>query len=250
LEPIATRAVFFRSRIITPPLYHAREQRIEPHFEGQSLARRTQRTPAVFIDGANLYAASRTLGFDVDYKNLLSHFRKQGYLVRAYYYTALLETDEYSPLRPLVDWLGYNGYAVVTKPAKEFTDATGRRRVKGSVDIEMAVDALDLAPHLDHVVLFSGDGDLRRLVESLQRRGLRVSVVSTIRTQPAMIADELRRQADIFVDLADLAEHITRRQVEPRPRMAGGNGPRSAPPPPAPRATPAEPFRENLELPE
>jgi uncharacterized LabA/DUF88 family protein len=208
---------------------------------------------AVFIDGANLYAASRTLGFDVDYKNLLAYFRKQGYLVRAYYYTALLETDEYSPLRPLVDWLGYNGYAVVTKPAKEFTDATGRRRVKGSVDIEMAVDALDLAPHLDHVVLFSGDGDLRRLVESLQRRGLRVSVVSTIRTQPAMIADELRRQADIFVDLAELAEHITRRQVEPRPRMGGGNGPRAAhspPPPPPPRATPAEPFRENLELPE
>ena len=203
---------------------------------------------AVFIDGANLYAASRTLGFDVDYKNLLAHFRRQGYLVRAYYYTALLETDEYSPLRPLVDWLGYNGYAVVTKPAKEFTDATGRRRVKGSVDIEMAVDALDLAPHLDHVVLFSGDGDLRKLVESLQRRGLRVTVVSTIRTQPAMIADELRRQADAFLDLADLAEHITRRQVEPHPRMASGNGPRSAPPPP--RATPAEPFRENLDLPE
>jgi uncharacterized LabA/DUF88 family protein len=206
----------------------------------------------VFIDGANLYAASRTLGFDVDYKNLLAHFRKQGYLVRAYYYTALLETDEYSPLRPLVDWLGYNGYAVVTKPAKEFTDATGRRRVKGSVDIEMAVDVLDLSAHLDHVVLFSGDGDLRRLVEAVQRRGLRVTVVSTIRTQPAMIADELRRQADNFVDLAELAEYITRRQVEPRPRMAV-NGPRSAPPPsppPPPRATPAEPFRENLELPE
>lgn len=203
---------------------------------------------AVFIDGANLYAASRTLGFDVDYKNLLGHFRKQGYLIRAYYYTALLETDEYSPLRPLVDWLGYNGYAVVTKPAKEFTDATGRRRVKGSVDIEMAVDVLDLAEHLDHVVLFSGDGDLRRLVEAAQRRGLRVTVVSTIRTQPAMIADELRRQADVFVDLADLAEHITRRQVEPRPRTAAL---RSVPSPsaPSPRATPAEPFRE-MDLPE
>src|SRR5215217_5843280 len=186
---------------------------------------------AVFIDGANLYAASRTLGFDVDYKNLLAHFRKQGYLVRAYYYTALLETEEYSPLRPLVDWLGYNGYAVVTKPAKEFTDSTGRRRVKGSVDIEMAVDVLELAPHLDQVVLFSGDGDLRRLVEAVQRRGVRVTVVSTIRTQPAMIADDLRRQADFFLDLANLAEHITRRPVEPRTRPA------------AVRATPAEPFR-------
>jgi uncharacterized LabA/DUF88 family protein len=207
---------------------------------------------AVFIDGANLYAASRTLGFDVDYKNLLAHFRRQGNLIRAYYYTAMLETEEYSPLRPLVDWLGYNGYAVVTKPAKEFTDATGRRRVKGSVDIEMAVDVLDLAPHLDHVVIFTGDGDLRRLVESVQRRGVRVSVVSTIKTQPAMIADELRRQADVFIDLADLSEHITRRQVEPRsraPASSGGPGPQRAPAAsaaaPAGRGpTPAEPFRE------
>lgn len=201
---------------------------------------------AVFIDGANLYAASRTLGFDVDYKNLLGHFRERAYLVRAYYYTALLETEEYSPLRPLVDWLGYNGYTVVTKPAKEFTDATGRRRVKGSVDIEMAVDVLDLAPHLDHVVIFSGDGDLRRLVEAVQRRGVRVTVISSIRTQPAMIADDLRRQADAFLDLADMAEHITRRQVEPRPRAPVPPGPRPAPL----RATPAEPFREMPDLPE
>src|SRR4051794_1876544 len=200
---------------------------------------------AVFIDGANLYAASRSLGFDVDYKNLLGHFRQRAYLVRAYYYTALLETEEYSPLRPLVDWLGYNGYSVVTKPAKEFTDANGRRRVKGSVDIEMAVDVLDLSAHLDHVVIFSGDGDLRRLVESVQRRGVRVTVISTIRTQPAMIADELRRQADTFLDLADLAEHITRRQVEPRPRASTGAA-RATPI----RATPAEPFRETPDLPE
>src|ERR671921_2624214 len=192
---------------------------------------------AIFIDGANLYAASRALGFDVDYKNLLAHFRQRSYLVRAYYYTALLETEEYSPLRPLVDWLGYNGYSVVTKPAKEFTDATGRRRVKGSVDIEMAVDVLDLTPHLDHVVIFSGDGDLRRLVESVQRRGVRVTVISTIRTQPAMIADELRRQADAFLDLADLADHITRKQMEPRTRTATSG----ARPGPA-RATPAELF--------
>jgi uncharacterized LabA/DUF88 family protein len=198
---------------------------------------------AVFIDGANLYAASRALGFDVDYKNLLAHFRQHSYLVRAYYYTALLETEEYSPLRPLVDWLGYNGYSVVTKPAKEFTDATGRRRVKGSVDIEMAVDVLDLTPSLDHVVLFSGDGDLRRLVEAVQRRGVRVTVVSTIRTQPATIADDLRRQADAFLDLADLAEHITRNQVEPRPRTASA-GARPVPT----RATPAEPFQNVPDL--
>src|SRR3954452_12402237 len=151
---------------------------------------------AVFIDGANLYAASRTLGFDVDYKNLLAHFRQRSHLVRAYYYTALLETEEYSPLRPLVDWLGYNGYSVVTKPAKEFTDVTGRRRVKGNMDIELAVDVLALAPYLDHVVLFSGDGDFRRLIETVQQRGVPVPVIPAIRTQPALIADDLRRQAD------------------------------------------------------
>jgi uncharacterized LabA/DUF88 family protein len=182
--------------------------------------------------------------FEVDYKNLLAYFRQSSCLVRAYYYTALLETEEYSPLRPLVDWLGYNGYSVVTKPAKEFTDATGRRRVKGSVDIEMAVDVLDLTPHLDHVVIFSGDGDLRRLVEAVQRRGVQVTVISTIRTQPAMIADDLRRQADAFIDLADLAEHITRPQVESRRRTAS-SGSRPVPL----RATPAEPLlRTGLSL--
>src|SRR3954449_11540236 len=198
----------------------------------------------IFIDGANLHAASRTLGLEVDYKALLTYFQQRSQLVRAYYYTALLETEEYSPLRPLVDWLGYNGYSVVTKPAKEFTDATGRRRVKGNMDIEMAVDVLDLTASLDHVVIFSGDGDLRRLVESVQRRGVRVTVISTIRTQPAMIADDLRRQADAFIDLADLAEHITRRQMEPRSCTAAVG----ARPGPA-RATPAEPFPEEPDLP-
>src|SRR3954452_3648308 len=198
---------------------------------------------ALFIDGANLYAASRALRFDVDYKNLLTYFQQRSHFVRAYYYTALLETEEYSPLRPLVDWLDYNGYSVVTKPAKEFTDATGRRRVKGNMDIELAVDVLALAPHLDHVVLFSGDGDFRRLVEAVQQRGVRVTVISTIRTQPAMIADDLRRQADAFIDLADFAEHIIRRQPEPRQRAASVD----ARPVPL-RATPAEPFPATSDL--
>ncbi|MCK8783566.1 NYN domain-containing protein [Roseomonas sp. NAR14] len=196
---------------------------------------------ALFIDGANLYAASRTLGFDVDYKNLLAFFGQHGYLVRAYYYTAILETEEYSPLRPLVDWLGYNGYAVVTKPAKEFTDAAGRRRIKGNLDVELAVDMLDLAPRIDHAVLFSGDGDFRRLVEAVQRQGVRVTVVSSVRTQPAMIADELRRQADSFVELQDLVPEISRRQTEPRPRPAVATLR-------AGRATPADPFRDEVDL--
>lgn len=169
---------------------------------------------ALFIDGANFYAAARTLGFDVDYRKLLEEFKKRGRLIRASYYTAILEDVEYSPVRPLADWLDYNGFNVITKPAKEFTDSMGRRRVKGDMDIEIAVDMLDLAPHVDHIVLFSGDGDFRHLVEAVQRRGPRVSVVSSIKTQPPMIADELRRQADTFIDLADLATLIGR---PPRP---------------------------------
>lgn len=202
----------------------------------------------LFVDGAHLYGASRNLGFDVDYKNLLGFFRRQARLVRASYYTALLENDEYSPLRPLVDWLGYNGYCVVTKPAREFTDAAGRRRVRGNIEVEMAVDVLTLAPRLDHVVIFAGDGDLRRMVDAVQQLGVRASVVSTIRTQPGMIADELRRQADQFIDLSDLAPDIIRRQVEPRPRPVPARSPERVPE--RPRATPAEPFRDPVELPD
>ena len=165
---------------------------------------------ALFIDGANLYAAARALGFDIDYKRLLDLFGTKGRLIRAFYYTALLDEQEYSPLRPLVDWLDYNGYTMVTKPTKEFTDATGRRKIKGNMDIELAIDVMEMAPHLDHIVLFSGDGDFRRLVEAVQRKGVRVTVVSTIRSAPPMVADELRRQADIFVDLVDIRERIER----------------------------------------
>jgi uncharacterized LabA/DUF88 family protein len=172
---------------------------------------------ALFIDGANLFAASKALGFDIDYKLLKQEFVRRGKLLRAFYYTALLENDEYSPIRPLVDWLNYNGFTMVTKPAREFTDSHGRRRIKGNMDVELAVNAMELAHRLDHVVLFSGDGDFRPLVEALQRQGVRVSVVSTIRSQPPMIADELRRQADNFIELDDLREVIGRPPREPRP---------------------------------
>lgn len=165
---------------------------------------------ALFIDGANLYATAKSLGFDIDYKRLLKVFRDRGQLVRAYYYTALAEDQEYSSIRPLIDWLDYNGYTMVTKPTKEFTDASGRRKVKGNMDIELAVDAMELSDYLDHVVLFSGDGDFRSLVEALQHKGKRVSVVSTLRTQPPMVADELRRQADCFIDISSLKDQIGR----------------------------------------
>lgn len=168
---------------------------------------------AVFIDGANLFNATRSLGFDVDYKKLLAMFSSKGRLMRVFYYTALLDNQEYTPLRPLVDWLDYNGYTVVTKSAKEFTDAAGLRKIKGNMDIEIAIDVMDMASHIDHIVLMSGDGDFRRLVEAVQRKGVRVSVVSTIRTRPPILADELRRQADNFVELVEIQNDIMRDPV-------------------------------------
>ena len=173
----------------------------------------------LFIDGANFYAASRNLGFDVDYRNLLGYFRARCNVIRAYYYSAVLDSEEYSPLKPLTDWLAYNGYTLVTKAAREFTDTSGRRRIKGNMDIELAIDMLELAPRMDHAVLFSGDADFRRLVEAVQRKGVRVTVVSTVRSQPPMAADELRRQADAFVDLADLVPIIGRPRLQATPRF-------------------------------
>jgi uncharacterized LabA/DUF88 family protein len=164
----------------------------------------------LFIDGANLYAAARALGFDIDYKRLLALFSKQGRLIRAFYYTALMDDQEYSPIRPLVDWLDYNGYTMVTKPTKEFTDATGRRKIKGNMDLELATDVLEMADRLDHVVIFSGDGDFRCVVEAAQRKGVRVTVVSTVKSAPPMVADELRRQSDHFIELQDIADQIAR----------------------------------------
>ena len=184
---------------------------------------------ALFIDGSNLYAAAKALSFDIDYRLLRQEFMRRGKMLRAFYYTALLENDDYSPIRPLVDWLHYNGFTMVTKSAKEYVDSQGRRKVKGNMDIELTVDAMETADHVDHIVLFSGDGDFRPLVEAVQRKGVRVSVVSTIRSQPPMISDELRRQADNFIELDELRDVIGRPPREPRADTDGA--PFSAPSP-------------------
>src|SRR3954451_5961574 len=174
---------------------------------------------ALFIDGANLHATARTLGFDMDYRRLLAEFCSRGVVLRAFYYTTIIEDLEFSSLRPLLDWLDYNGYSVVTKPAKEFVDAGGRRKLKGNITVDLAVDAMEIASHVDQIVLFSGDGDFRPMVEAVQRRGVRVTVVSTISSQPPMIADELRRQADVFTDLVELQSKLGRdRSERPAPR--------------------------------
>ena len=167
---------------------------------------------ALFIDGANLYKSARSLGFDMDYKSLLARSRTASQLVRAYYYTAMQEErgQDFSPLRPLVDWLDYNGYALVTKTSREFTDAQGKRRFKGSIDIELAVDLLTLAPRLDHAIIFTGNGDFRRAISAAQNAGVRITIVSTMKSSPPMASDELRRQADTFLDLAHLEKEIGR----------------------------------------
>ncbi len=176
---------------------------------------------AMFIDGSNLYAAAKSLDFDIDYRKLLAWGASCGRLVRAFYYTALIEDADYSPIRPLVDWLDYNGYTMVTKPTKEFVDSQGRRKIKGNMDIELAIDVMEMADNVDHIILFSGDGDFRRLIEAVQRKGVRVTVVSTIKSNPPMVADELRRQADYFLDLETLRTEIER----------DGGGHREAAPP-------------------
>jgi uncharacterized LabA/DUF88 family protein len=212
---------------------------------------------ALFIDGANLYATAKSLGFDIDYKRLLREFQSRGYLLRAFYYTAVIEDTEYSSIRPLIDWLDYNGYSVVTKATKEFVDQTGRRKVKGNMDIELAVDAMEIAHTIDHMVLFSGDGDFRSLVEAVQRKGVKVTVVSTVSTQPPMVADELRRQADVFVDIIELQGKIgrdpsERAAREPRGPRGGGPGggehtPQFLQRPAAPARGPARPADDDDE---
>ena len=171
---------------------------------------------AIFIDGSNLYAAAKALDFDIDYKLLLKWSSDQGRLVRSFYYTALIEDQEYSPIKPLVDWLDYNGYSMVTKPTREFVDEEGRRKIKGNMDIELTVDMMEIADRVDHIMLFSGDGDFRRLIEAVQRKGVRVTVVSTIRTKQPMVSDDLRRQADHFLDLDVLADYIAREGFVPQ----------------------------------
>ena len=169
---------------------------------------------AIFIDGANFYSTTKSLDFDIDYKKLLKFFSAKGRMIKACYFTALRENDDFSPLRPLLDWLDYNGFHIITKKAKTFTDRDGRTRVKGDMDIEITVKMLDLAPHVDHMLLFSGDGDFKAAVEAVQRQGVRVTVVSSMNTKPSLLADELRRQADDFIEIDDLEREVGRPKRE------------------------------------
>ncbi|QQN62277.1 NYN domain-containing protein [Bradyrhizobium diazoefficiens] len=172
----------------------------------------TSSITALFLDGANLHATTAALGIEIDFRRLLSEFESSGRILRAFYYT--LVTEDPKLARPLTDWLEYNGYTVILKQTKEFLDEGGRRRTKGTVGVELAVNAMQLAKRIDHMVLFSGDGDLRPLVRAMQRCGVRVTVVSTVSSEPSMVSDELRRQADAFIDLRELISKIGRNSTD------------------------------------
>jgi uncharacterized LabA/DUF88 family protein len=171
--------------------------------------RPSSKTTAILVDGSNLHAAYTALGLtSVDFKRAREYF---GPVFKACYFTALPPKDETSTLRPMVDFLEYNEWTVYQKEWKQFTDAQGVTKTKGNMDVEMAVVAMRIAPCVTHTVLFTGDGDFQFLVRELQQcYNHHVTVVSTIKSRPAMCADLLRRQADTFIDLVDLHAHVGR----------------------------------------
>ncbi len=166
---------------------------------------------AAFIDGPNFYASSKALVIDIDYLKVLKFLGSKGDLVRAYYYTSLTED---TVLHPLIDWLDYNGYTVITKTAREYVDRDGNSKVKGNMGIEIAADMIEMADRVDHIVLFSGDADFRRAIEVVQSKGVRVTAISTMKTSPRIASDEMRRQPDEFIDLADIIDAIAKQPKE------------------------------------
>jgi len=171
-----------------------------------------QRT-ALFIDGPSFYSTTSRLGWDVDYRRLRAHFETESKLYRAMYFTALPENSDvrgadgdpihHSPVIKLVDWLSYNEYRTITKPMREFRDSEGRIRQKGNLQVEIAVEMMEATQFADHMILFSGDGDLEHVVDAVQRRGVKVTVASTVRLSPLPISGDLRRIVDRFIDLSD-----------------------------------------------
>lgn len=175
-------------------------------------ATRAQRI-VLMIDGPNFYASIKSLEIDVNYKAVLNKFRLQGHVVDAIYYTAVDESKDHIAIKPTLDWLEFNGFTLRQKPTKSFF-LNGEMKIKGNMDVEIAVDALRLASHVDHLVLFSGDGDFRYLVQAVKEMGVMVTVVSTLGDREnhvqRMCADELRRVANVFIDLKEIRDEISR----------------------------------------
>ncbi len=169
----------------------------------------------IFIDGSNLYMSTKALGFRVDFTKLLNYYKQQGDVAHAFYFTALPPKDVQSPLRKMIDYVDYNGWTVIQKETKSYVNPEGVEKLKGNMDVEIAVHVSETAPFITNLILFSGDGDFRVLLESVQRRhGIHCTVVSA----RSLVADGLRRQANEFVDLASLRDafvHESEPQAEP-----------------------------------
>lgn len=168
---------------------------------------------ALFIDGQSLHYTAKALGFDIDFKRLLEDFGWRGFLLRAYYYAQVREDPDANVLRPLLDWLAYNGFVVRQTISKDAHDTADRRKFKRNIGVNLAVDALELAPSIERMFLFAGDSDLATIVRAVQRRGVHVTVVSTMAAKPQVISEELRRSANSFLDLGALRAAISRREA-------------------------------------
>jgi uncharacterized LabA/DUF88 family protein len=175
---------------------------------------------AVFVDGANIHATLRQLDFQFDYKLLREFFGDCGELLRSYYYTAMKPDGQNDSVKPLVDFLQLNGWTTITKPFR-YQGEPGEITIKGNLDCEITVDMIRMSEFVDHLVLFSGDGDFRYLIEHLQDRGKRVTVASSRVTKTAVLSNELAKQADNFIELETL-KLFAGRETKDRARATPG----------------------------
>lgn len=164
------------------------------------------KTLAILVDGSNAHASGLSLNFQIDYVKFLSYFGKRYDVRRALYFTALPPKEVESPLRKMTTFLDHNGFNCITKETKTHVDHDGMQKRKGNMDCEIAIYATKYAEVVEEILLFSGDGDFRIVVERVQELGARVTVLSTLKGN--MVADLLRRQADTFIELDSLRAEI------------------------------------------
>ncbi|HOX26223.1 MAG TPA: NYN domain-containing protein [Candidatus Krumholzibacteria bacterium] len=158
---------------------------------------------AIFIDGENIHYSAKHLNMRLDYLKLCRRLAGKRRLLRAYFYTAISAQSEGKI--DFINFLKLNGFTVVTREVKSFSepDATNRS-VRSALDMELAMDIVNLCPHVDTVILCSGDGDFRPLVEAVARRGKHVEVCAL----REMTSTDLIAAADVYVDLGSLKDEI------------------------------------------
>ncbi len=161
---------------------------------------------AIFFDMSNLYFAARDMGIRIDYARLLDFLTAGRRLHRAYAYLGFNPDDESS--HSFITWLKRNGFRVKTKALRRFEDGS----TKANLDMELAIDLLTQAPHIDVAIMVSGDGDFVNLVDAAQNAGLRIEVAAT----PRQAATDLMDIADQFIDLEANVAQFARADLPPR----------------------------------